>query len=379
MNTTKITGISKLVSFALIAVFLIIAVGFAASGWQSDANSEPDSGGNGEQTENTDENTDGSQNSGTENGDNSDSGEEAVKKYYSYLTGIEISEEESRRKPIAFVIDPSAPTYAISSSDLAIELPIENGETRVIAYMPSATLLGKIGSLAISRPYISKMQDFFGGILVYNGMSEDESEYFPLWEKSDATLDLKAVSGYCYTENTLYVYTNGDLINAGLNNSSVSTTVADLPTLPFTHALDGASSTMRTESAQSVIIPYSKTNETSLSYSSEDGLYTFAKSGTAVIDLLNARTVKFKNVFILFADSKMYYNKGGTSFEMNTVGSGDGYYISDGKLTHISWSQTASLGELIFSTSDGSRVVAECGNTYIGYFISTHKDQVKVQ
>ena len=378
MNTTKITGISKLVSFALIAVLLIIAVGFAASGWQSDTKPEPDSGGNGGQADNTDENTDGSQNSGTENDDNSVSDEVAVKKYYSYLTGLEISEEDSRRKPIAFVMDTKAPTYAISSAELAIEIPIENGDTRLVAYMPNAALLGKIGSLTISRPYISKMQDFFGGILVYNGMSEDATEYFAAWEISDASLDLDSVSGYCYTENTLHVYTNGDLICAGLNNTSVSTTLTDLPTLPFLHADEEKSSTVREGEAQTVIIPYSKTNETHFSYSSEDGLYTYVRSGTAAVDLLNAKNVKFKNIFILFADSKMYYNKGGTTFEMNTAGGGEGYYISGGKLTHISWSQNAS-GDLTFLADDGSQVVAECGSTYIGYFISTHKEQVTVQ
>lgn len=378
MNTSKITGISKLVSFALIAVFLIIAVGFAASGWQSDTEHEPDSGENGQQTENTDENKDGSPNDGTDQNGSTGSVDVAVPKYYSYLTGLEISEEDSRRKPIAFVIDPASPTYAISSAELAVELPIENGETKMVVYTPNISLLGKIGSLAASRPYISKMQDFFGGIFVYNGMSPDATEYFAAWEAKDACLNLKDVTGYCYTENTLYVYTNGDLISAGLNNSSISTALRESPSLPFEHKSETVSATVGTESAKTVVIPYSNSNETHLYYSEEDGLYTYSKSGTAVVDLLNAKTVKFKNAFILFADCKMYYTASGTSFEMNTAGEGEGYYVSEGTLTNIRWSLNAD-GELTFTTESGERIVAECGSSYIGYFISTNKDQVKVQ
>ena len=68
MNTQKTNSYGRLVAFFLVAMVLICALGFAASGWQSDPDSEQNSGDTEENNGKTDENTDGD--NGTEKPEN---------------------------------------------------------------------------------------------------------------------------------------------------------------------------------------------------------------------------------------------------------------------------------------------------------------------
>lgn len=377
MKSIKIAGFYKLVAFALIAIMLVVAAQVAASGWQSPDTDKPDSGEVDDNNNQADENTDGKddENQGANPNEEPPVEEIVVPKYYNYLTGLETTDEASRAAPICFVLNSSSPLYSISSADVLIEIPVENGETRLLAYVPSGDIIGKIGSVAATRPYISSAAKFFGGIAVYSGNDGGASDFFPAFETHAKAIDLSQYTGYCYTENTLFLYTNSDLINAGLLNASLSTTMSETPTLPFNFtAPDGASVTLD-KSATTVVLPYSPSNETELYYSKDTGLYTFCKSGSAKKDLLNAKNAEFTNAFILFANSKLHYTEVGTSFEMNTEGGGRGYYLSGGQYTEIIWSVDES-GNMIFSDTNGTKLTVNRGKTYIGYFISSNYSTV---
>ena len=133
MNTLKMSSLQKLTSFILIAVLLVCTVGFAANGWQSPQEDDPDSDKVGDQTDNVDENIDG--NSPPQQDPTDTSGDDIQKNpqdnevtpapslpvYINPITGLEISAEQSTQTPIGFVLDPKAPLYGVSGSDLALE------------------------------------------------------------------------------------------------------------------------------------------------------------------------------------------------------------------------------------------------------------------
>ena len=156
MKTSKMNGLSRLLSFLLIAVLLICTVGFAVNGWQSKPNDEPDSGDFGDNTDKTDENTDGTdknpnnQDGNVETPTPPDSGDEItppveIPKFYNTITGLEITEAQAALSPLGFVLNPGAPLYGVSNSDLTIEFPIEDGSTRLLTYTTDSSLLWKIG------------------------------------------------------------------------------------------------------------------------------------------------------------------------------------------------------------------------------------------
>ena len=200
-----------------------------------------------------------------------------------------------------------------------------------------------------------------------------------MYESADVTdshFDLSEISGYHYTEYSHFVYTNGDLIAAGLSNAGINTLITQKPKLPFNFRTEKTKAPIGSNTT-SVVIHYSDTSSTEFSYNSADMKYTISKCGTEKKDLLNDKSVTFSNLFILFADSITYESKELSELVMNTAGGGEGYYVSCGTAIKILWSTNTS-GELVFRTENGEILTANCGNSYIGIVKSSRSDDVKL-
>ena len=175
LTPQKLTGFHKFVCFVLIAILVILVLGFAVNGWQTDDNL-PDSGDVGNRTDDTDEkdNLNGTndkndtQNNQIQN--NQPPAEETPKDdpeppkepvlYINPITGLQISENRYNTVPIGTVVNPTAPLYGVSDSDLSIEFPIEDGSSRLLIYTSTEETLWKIGALTSTRNFISGMTNF---------------------------------------------------------------------------------------------------------------------------------------------------------------------------------------------------------------------------
>ncbi len=370
MINTGFGNYAKLIAFFLVAVLLIVGFGFASEGWWQEATSPTDKNGT--------DNTPGNKNDpfiNTSQQPDPEIPEIKEPEFINFITGIETSEQSSRKRHFAFVLDPASPVFGIAGSDLIAEFPTESGDTRILAFNNELSGLSKIGSLAKTRAYISNVARFFSSIIVSSG--NDGTVKYDSCSTNGAMFDMSAHSGYYYTEYSQFTYTNGDLLSAGIYNANINTTAENDAQRPYDFVKYGSSLPKSGSSAKSVIIPFSQKSETELYYSAQDGLYSFNKNGTQKNDMLNDKRVSFKNVFVLFADTVTYEASNGTELFMNTVGEGSGYYITDGVLRNISWKSDAS-GELTFFDSNGERLVINRGNSYIGFTKSSKSGDVKI-
>ena len=369
MKIAEKAGIARIISFILIATVLVCTIGLVVSGWQTEAPSkQPDSGDSAGDSANADENKDGKTNQDDKtDGDNTKVNETV---FVNYLTGTAISDELFRTCPVAFVCDPRDPVYALSLSDLTIEFPTETGATRLLVYHRDLSALGKIGSLTKTRSYIHELVMRFGGISVFRGIDGYGKDAFA----AQHALDIDATTGYSYTENSVYMYTNGDLIRAALMNNGFNSALTETPVMPY----DFTETPKVQGTAGTIILPYSGQSETELYYSADRGAYIYSKSGVVKTDMLNGRTVTYKNVLVLFADSVTYETEKSTETVINTCTHGTGYYAVDGKMCEITW-ETDEHGDMIFIDADGNKLGISAGNIYISYFKSSMKDQVKIQ
>ena len=132
-NNTENGYVFRAIVAILIGVVLVLCVGIAVSGWQSETDGE-NSGDNGNTTENadnpdgdTDEDTDGTADNNTQNTQKPDIPEvPAPPEFTNSLTGLECKAEDMSKLPYVFVTDTSAPLYGISDSELVVEIPTEN-------------------------------------------------------------------------------------------------------------------------------------------------------------------------------------------------------------------------------------------------------------
>lgn len=368
MNNTRFGNYAKLIAFFLVAVLLIVGFGFATEGWWQDTDPET----NDDEANNT---TSGEQKPAPEDQNEPKEPVFVAPEFVNALTGLEISEETSRKRHFAFVLDSDSPLYGISASDMVAEFPTENDETRLLAFINSPEKLSKIGSIAPTRTYISNIGRFFSSIIVYNG--NDGSAPSASCDTKGSVFDMSDYTGYYYTEYSKFTYTNGDLINAGVYNSNLNTTVEKDVNIPYNFADFGEAAPHGNSSAKTVILPYSQRSETELYYQSAEKVYTFNKNGTSKNDTLYDKKITFKNVFVLFVDTVTYEEKNSTELVMKTIGSGNGFYISDGTSVQITWESDAS-GTMTLYNSNGEKLTVNRGNSYFGFVKSSRSEDAKI-
>ena len=389
MTPQKLTGFHKFVSFVLIAILVILVLGFAVNGWQKDEKL-PDSGDVGNRTDDTDEkdNLDGTNNennpSNNESLNNPNTEQENTQNnpqppieepeiFINPITGTQVSENRYNTVPTATVVNPTAPLYGISNSDLSIEFPIEDGSSRLLVYSTSEEILWKIGALTATRSFISSMTNFFGGIVVSYG--KDDIVIYDPWDENAFLLDISKYSDCYYIENTLYVYTSENMIELAKNKTQQLQSQNYYKASPYDFY--DTSSFLGTGDASTVIIPFSAKNETELYYHEKSGQYLYYKSANRKMDMLTGENISFKNVFVIFADSTTYEKAEGNELVMDVLSGGKGYYISNGRYTEFTWSTDIS-GALSFFTLSGEKLKVNPGNNYFAYYKSSNTSMIKI-
>ena len=365
-------NLAKLVAFFVIAVVITCTVSFAANGWQSFINDEKDN-----------DKIVADNNSGSDNFDDNKENNEPQEdipvvlptpKYYHAITGLETDLESSLKRPLSMCFGSSEPLYGISSSYLTIEFPTEYGNTRFLCFIDDAKTLGKIGSLSPSRGYISNFATYFGGILLSYG-NDDTFEYDSKVPRD--TLDFAGTSGYCYTEYNTFVYSNGDLVNAFLNNTRINQASTEICKLPYSFLDPESEFILEGENATSISIVYSESNSTQLNYSISENCYIMSKNSMVKNDLLNDKPLKYDNVFILYANSTTYETESDTQMILDTYTKGSGVYASGGEFIDIAWERDAS-GNLIFTNTNGEKLTVNRGTSYIAFAKASSKSSVKI-
>ncbi len=365
MNIIKISNPVRLIAFFLTSVILICTFGFTVDGWQmgnENATAPPEQG--------SGENKNDTPTTVNPIPDNSDKPDSYIPEFINRLTGLEATEEIFQSAPLAFIMENNN-CYGISHTDILVELPTEDGNTRLISFITDKSELWKIGSITSGRGYIGNVIKYFGGIAVQNGI-DDKIAY----EGCDVTaLDFAIKNGFHYTEYTSKAYTNCDLIDAGLKSYGLTDYCDGSISLPYAFNAFGEEDIKYEKKAREISISKENGSTLQLEYNGENDKYTYAENGIAKTDVLNGSTIDFTNCFILFADSVTYDNSDGSQMVMDTIGSGSGYYITNGSYNEIKWVATAS-GTMSFYLSSGEKLVINRGNSYICYVKSSKTDSV---
>lgn len=370
MNTQKNGNLAKAVAFFVIAVILICIVAFAsnAENWQFPSINDDNSGNADDGSGDADNNNDPNGNpDGDTDGENPDVPVvNPVPEYLHYLTGLEITQNEAYIKPLAFVFNSDSPLYGIASSKLTIEFPTESGGSRYLCYIDGATNLGKIGSIAPTRDYISSVANIFGGVTVYEGNDSAFSSSNGIYAPTSTGLDLSSKQGYSYAEYVSFKYTNGNLVNALINNTGTNLTMPTLPTMPYDFIGYHDERIKPVTPAIKLIIPTDTQKSTELTYSEELGKYILSKNSSNVKDLLGDKVCSYDNVFVLYTDAITYETENAIQTVYQTTSSGKGLYLTGGGYMTIRWSVDAN-GVMTFLDDSGMKLSINRGTTYISY------------
>lgn len=278
---------------------------------------------------------------------------------------------ETNTRPVAVMIDndgpSSRPQKGVESAYMVYEIIVEGGATRMMAIIKDAPNMGKVGPIRSSRHYFLDFALEHDAIYCHAGWS-------PKAQSDISKLKVNNV--------------NGILGNDGVNfyrdktyDSTWHNLYADLDKI-YAYSVDkkgyrGTTDVKHTayeskefelengNNASTVTLPYSNKYKVRFVYNPEEKVYTryigekehMSQTG----DVLTAKNIIVYNLRNYNLNDGE--NKGRQ--ELETVGSGKGYYITNGKAVEISWAKDGRTNKTVYKYADGTELKLNMGTTYV--------------
>lgn len=283
---------------------------------------------------------------------------------------ISIIDVNSNTRPYAIVINNSTVAVKVQTglqqAYIVYEFPVEGGLTRLMALykdVPDFT----IGTIRSSRHNFLDYAMEHDAIFIHYGWShyaeDDERElrydYIngtlgggPFWRENPASLA---------TEHT--AYTSIGKIKEYVKNKEIRSTTDQ--GLVLNYDINGVDLSKKDGNilANNIAIPSNGSINTTYEYDKENKNYKRFVNGNANIDYYTKEQFTAKNIIVQKINTKMasdnYY------WDLETVGSGTGYYITEGYAVPITWSKENREAKTKYRYVDGTEIQLNDGNTYI--------------
>lgn len=288
-------------------------------------------------------------------------------KVISPLDGLKYYPEELERRPVVISIDnhPGARQQAgLSQAEIIYECEVENPYTRYLCVF-LAKEPEMIGPVRSARPYLIYYALEYDGIFVHVGGSQ--AAFAELARLSAADVDgLYSNSLWRFGDTGKYaphnVYTDLKSIREEAEKYGYRTE-AEFDGYSFA-ASDRKLSSDYSESqtAEKLDITYNRENTTSYTYDKEKKMYLRYKDGEEHTDELTGDQLSAKNILVLNMSKQVLDNDG--RLALGSVGSGEGYYISDGEAVSITWQKKSEKSSTRFYSGE-DEIELNPGNTWV--------------
>lgn len=303
-------------------------------------------------------------------------------KYRSELTGEWIPEELMKQRPIAVTVDNELTAldhYGVNSADVVYEImnSTMNGRiTRLMVIVKDYEKIQQLGSVRSARPTNFLLAAEYNAILCHDGGPFFIDDYVAKGYTNNLSGGFARFSNGKASEFTEYItyedYKNPttgksyDGLKDRIASSKYSTEYNSYyPGPHFNFNYDGVdlSSNSQAKDAKTVKLPFPH-NSSKLTYNASSKTYEYYEYGKAHVDPMdNNNITSFKNL-IIYGCSFYEYGEGYMIY--NVIGSGSGYYVTDGKAIPITWSKTSEEGITTFTdATTGKTLEMNPGKTYI--------------
>lgn len=289
---------------------------------------------------------------------------------YNELTG-EWSKDYEPKRPIAIMINnivDALPSSSTKKADIIFECMVEGGITRLMPIFSEYDDIEKLGSVRSARHYYINIANEFDAIYFCYGQSKPAKEYL---EKGyiDAVNGLTYDAGY-YRDNSRVaphnVYTTGERIAKGIEDFGYTTTYSETHEKVFSFNEEDTDLENGT-TANTVHVSFGSYMKPYFEYDEEKGVYKRYEYGNAQIDSEadeEDNVLEFKNVIVIQSHYECINTKNDLQ-ELTRVGSGTGYYCTNGKAIPIKWEKSAKKGKTKYLTEDGEVLMLNPGKTWV--------------
>lgn len=285
---------------------------------------------------------------------------------------LQIVNENSKSRPYAVMINNNHaawPQCGIQDAYLVYEIIAEGGITRMMAlYKDQDT--AKIGSIRSARHYFIDYAEENDAIFVHWGGSPQA--YSRIYTGINDIDGIALEGSVFFRDKTLkraYEHTGfTSMENLKEYAASKGFTRDTNKDLLLNYSVDPVdiSNVEGAESAQTVDIKYSNYHSTKYEYDEENKVYKRSMSGTDNVDLVTGEQYTAKNI-IVYSVSNYTLNDGENKGrqEINNIGSGNGYFITEGYAVPITWEKTSHSEQTVYKYENGEEITVNDGNTFI--------------
>ncbi len=278
---------------------------------------------------------------------------------------LQIIDEESNERPIAIMINNhpvTVPHHAgLQDAYVIYEIIVEGGFTRLMAvYKDQET--NRIGSVRSARHYYLDYAAEHDAIYAHFGGS-------PKGLSDVRVLGIDALNfmarGGSFRDRSLGVatehtaYTRLNDIKSELSKMNTRMTSNGVP---FEYSIDELDlSVFDSKVASEVKIKYS--TRTNVDYVFENGVYNRSFNGKMHVDAISKEQYNFKNLLIMKV--RNYNLDSAGRQELDTVGTGNGYFVTNGISIPITWNKSSRTSPTVYKYINGEEVVLNDGNTFV--------------
>ena len=287
---------------------------------------------------------------------------------------IKVVDPDSNSRPIAVMINNNKAVWGyqagIQDAYITYEMIVEGGITRMMAVFKDKNT-ERIASVRSSRHYYLDYALENDAIYAHIGWS-------PRAQSDISSLKIPAVNAdnsNAFTwDNSLRkiarehrAYTSIDRIKEVAKKRGYSLTTNKKLLLKYQAEPLDLSGYEGVMPANTVKIPYSRGHITSYTYDPENKVYKRYQNSIEHKDYVTGMQYTTKNI-ITYKVHNYTLNDGyaGGRQDLNNIGSGDGYYISDGYAISITWQKSSRSAQTVYKVKQtNEELVVNDGNTFI--------------
>jgi len=286
-------------------------------------------------------------------------------------------------RPIAVMIDNEGtrvlPQGGIDKAQIVYEVIVEGGLTRLMPVF-WGTNPEMIGLVRSSRDYFLDYCMEYDAIYVHFGWSPQAQADIPklkinningLYVGNDVIWDLTKDRS-----NWQDSYTSMEKLLAYAKKLKYKTTTDTK--YPFQYNQTDIVSE-NGEAAVKISMKYSAGYTSGYEYDKDSGMYMRFRKGKPQMERVSGKQLMAKNVIIQFTPNYDIKGDNKGRQEMDTTGSGKGYFITEGKAIKIKWSKASRRAQTMYTDEAGNKIKLNKGQTWIQVMPLTAKVSISAE
>lgn len=284
---------------------------------------------------------------------------------------VEIIDVNSKTRPYAVMINcanDSLPQSGLQDAYMVYELMVEYGITRMMALYKDVDS-SKMGSVRSARTQYLDYVYENDAIYVHAGGAKDALNRISSEKISDIDVDGK----YGFRDRTLNrakehtLFTSTDLLKNAVTAKKINTTSNNGNVLTYQAESIDYSKFNDIKTAEEVSIKYSNYRTSKYKYDANKKVYLRYMNSTSNTDLVTKKQYEVKNIIVYAVKYSNYtFNNNSNYQKIDNLGSGEGFYITEGYAIPITWSKSSKNSKTVYKYKEtGENLVVNDGNTYI--------------